>query len=98
QQLGAKTKAFHETLKEARKIMRHAPEQQRQLEDVDRDLAAMATLNLPQPATVAAALPESADLARVVMSTKRKKFTAPVSDADAYLRMQEALAAQDEEE
>ena len=98
QQLGAKTKAFHETLKVARKIMRHAPEQQRQLEDVDRDLAAMATLNLPQPTTVAAALPESADLARVVMNTQRKKTAAPVSDAAAYLRMQEALAAQDEEE
>lgn len=100
QQLGAKTKAFHQTLTEARRIISRQPEQQRQLEDVDRDLAAMATLNLPQPATVAAALPESADLARVVMSTKRKKVAAPVSDADSYLRMQKAQKAMaaDEEE
>ena len=93
QQLGAKTKAFHQTLTEARRIISRQPEQQRQLEDVDRDLAAMATLNLPQPATVAAALPESADLARVVMTTKRTKVKAPVSDADAYLRMQQAQQA-----
>ena len=97
QQLGAKTKAFHQTLKEARRIISRQPEQQRQQADVDRDLAAMATLNLPQPASVAAALPESTDLARVVLATQRPKTAAPLSDADAYLRMKEAMAAEAED-
>ena len=97
QSLGAKTKAHHNNLSEARRIISRLPEHANQLEQVDRDIAAMATLNLPKPATVAAALPESADLARVVMSTKRTKAKAPVSDADAYLRMQQAMAAERED-
>lgn len=89
--LGGKTKAFHQTLKEARKIVSRLPEAQRTTDDVDRDLAALATLNLPQPATIAAALPESADLARVVMSTKRPAKEPQLSDAEDYLAMQAAI-------
>lgn len=93
QQLGAKTKAYHQTLKEARRIVSRLPEQARTVQDVDRDLASLSTLALPQPATVAAALPESADLARVVINTKRRKQPEQLSEADAYLRMREARKA-----
>ena len=97
-QLGAKTKAYHETLKEARRIISRLPEHRQQMQEVDRDIASLSTLALPQPATVAAALPESTDLARVVLNTKRKKAAPELSEADAYLRMREAKRALAEEE
>ena len=97
-QLGAKNKAFHQSLAEARRIISRLPENRQTVQEVDRDLAALHTLNLPKPTTVAPALPESANLTRVVMSTKPKKATPQMSDADAYLRMQQAQQAMAAEE
>lgn len=70
-QLGAKTRAFADTLKEARRIAGRLPERQQEMADRDRDLETLATFNLEHAAQVAPALPESTDLARVVMATKR---------------------------
>lgn len=96
-QLGAKTKAFNATLKEARRIANRLPQTRQEAADLDRDLETLSTFNLENAAQVAPALPESANLARVVMSTKCAEKQPEVSDADAYLAMQAALAAEDEE-
>ena len=90
-QLGAKNKAFAQTLNEARRIAGKLPERQQDLAERDRDLATLSTLNLEHAVQVAAALPESSNLARVVMATKRPQTAVPVSDADAYLELQSAL-------
>lgn len=86
-QLGAKQKAFAQTLREARRVVSRLPSAAQENADRDRDLATLSTLVLEAPATVAASLPESADLARVVLSTKRRERPAEVSDAEAYLAM-----------
>lgn len=90
-QLGGKMQAFADTLKEARRIAARLPERQQEMQDRDRDLETLATFNLEHAAQVAPALPESTDLARVVMATKRAAKQPVMSDADAYLAMQAAL-------
>lgn len=87
QQMGAKNRAFHAALKEGARISRRLPERQREMVDRDRDLETLSTLALEAPATIAAALPESAELARVVMATKRAAKAPVMSDAESYLEL-----------
>lgn len=86
-QLGAKNRAFSQTLAEAARIARRLPSQAQQEADRDRDIAVLQTLQLEAPKTVAHALEESADLARVVMTTRRRERVSEQSDADAYLEL-----------
>lgn len=86
-QHGAKKRAFTQTLNEAARIARRLPSHAQQEADRDRDIAVLNTLALEAPKTVAPALEESADLARVVMTTKRRERVEPQSDADAYLEL-----------
>lgn len=84
-QLGAKNRAFSQTLTEAARIARKLPSHAAEEAARDRDISVLKTLSLEAPQTVAPALAESADLARVVLSTKRREKVAEPSDADLYL-------------
>ncbi|MGV3663865.1 MAG: hypothetical protein ACO1TE_27080 [Prosthecobacter sp.] len=84
--LGKKIKAKGELMTSARKLKSSGfPQIEAAL---DNDIEVLATLvDAATPATTAPALPESSDLVRTVMRTKRPKAERVVSDAEAYLEL-----------